>query len=153
LLIDAAMVYMGHQLTTILRFFLSKNIRIARDRVWQHTVASRGKGLEWFQPYVEEWDQPPRIGKDELKGGFIERIAGGWIGTLVLKRGSSFEIIPSNVIPNAYAPPSARVVILAPLSLYPLVGTVASASIRALGMSRILHRRVRALHTAYPRRD
>ena len=87
------MIYMGHQLTTILRFFLSKNIRIARDRAWQHTVASRGKGPEWFRPYVEEWDQPPRIGKDELKSGFVEKMAGGWVGTLVLKRGSSFELV------------------------------------------------------------
>lgn len=82
------MIYMGHQLTTILQFFLSKNIKIARDRAWQHTVASRGKGPEWFQPYVEEWERPPHVGEDEMKGSFVERFAGGWIGKLVVKQGA-----------------------------------------------------------------
>lgn len=82
---------MGHQLTTILRFFLSKNIRIARDRAWQHTVASRGKTPDWFQPYVEEWDRPPSVGEDEVKGSLMERVAGGWMGMLVVRRGAGFH--------------------------------------------------------------
>ncbi|KAF6753174.1 hypothetical protein DFP72DRAFT_902106 [Ephemerocybe angulata] len=111
----AALIYMGDQLTTILRFFLSKNIRIARERVWQHTVASRGKGPDFFQPYVEEWDVPPVV---DSKEGWLEKLVGGWMGMFVLKR-----------------------VVLAPLALYPLVGTVVSAWFRALGTSRQLHRR------------
>lgn len=57
---DAAVLLVGQQITYILRFFLSRNIRIARDRAWNQTVASRGKGEDFWQPYTEEWDQPPK---------------------------------------------------------------------------------------------
>ncbi|KAJ2930310.1 hypothetical protein H1R20_g6757, partial [Candolleomyces eurysporus] len=111
----AAILYVSQQVTFILRFFLSKNIRIARDRAWQHTVESRGKGPEFWRPYVEEWEVPPQV---DVKEGFLEKAMGGWLGLLVFKR-----------------------VLLAPLSLYPLVGTLASAWFKALGTSRYLHRR------------
>jgi hypothetical protein len=46
---DAAVLLLGSQITYILRFFLAKNIHIARDRAWEQTVASRGKGPDfWF---------------------------------------------------------------------------------------------------------
>lgn len=44
----------------ILYFFLARNIRIVRERAWMQTVQSRGKGPEFWKPYVEEWDVPPR---------------------------------------------------------------------------------------------
>lgn len=48
------------QLTQILRFFLMKNIRLSRSRAWALTVASRGKGPEfWSNGYIEEWVNPP----------------------------------------------------------------------------------------------
>ena len=78
------MIYVSQQVTFILRFFLSKNIRIARDRAWQHTVESRGKGPDFWQPYVEEWEVPPRVDSNE---GFLEKAMGSWLGPLVIKRG------------------------------------------------------------------
>jgi hypothetical protein len=78
------MIYVSQQVTFILRFFLSKNVRIARDRAWQHTVESRGKGPDFWQPYVEEWAVPPRVDSND---GFLEKALGGWLGPLVVKRG------------------------------------------------------------------
>ncbi|KAF8185721.1 hypothetical protein BJ912DRAFT_1022889 [Pholiota molesta] len=111
----AALMFLGAQITYILRFFLSRNIRIARDRVWDQTVASRGKAPDFFGPYVEEFSRPPHV-KD--KEGWLERAAGGSLGLFVVKR-----------------------VLLAPFEVYPLVGTLVSAWFKALGTSKYLHRR------------
>ena len=85
--IDAALMIVGSQVTYILRFFLSRNIRIARDRAWDQTVASRGKGPEFWQPYVEEWEHPPRLNVESKQNKFIEKWLGGWFGLFVVKRG------------------------------------------------------------------
>jgi len=77
----------GSQVTYILRFFLSRNIRIARDRAWDQTVASRGKGPGFWQPYVEEWEYPPRLDLDSKKHKFIQKWLGGWFGLFLIKRG------------------------------------------------------------------
>ncbi|TFK19669.1 hypothetical protein FA15DRAFT_626455 [Coprinopsis marcescibilis] len=111
----AAILYMGHQLTFILKFFLSKNIRIARDRVWDQAVQSRGKGPDFWRPYVEEWDNPP-VGK--AAPGFSKNILGGKVGWFMLKR-----------------------TLLIPTHLYPVVGVLVSASFRALGTAQYLHTR------------
>ncbi len=55
------MVLLSSQITLLLKFFLSRNLRIARERAWDQTVASRGKGPEFWQPYIEEWDVPPVV--------------------------------------------------------------------------------------------
>jgi len=44
----------------ILQFFHTQNLHIARDRTRDQTVASRGKGPDFWQPYVEEWEHPPQ---------------------------------------------------------------------------------------------
>ncbi|PPQ87727.1 hypothetical protein CVT24_008416, partial [Panaeolus cyanescens] len=100
----------------ILRFFLSRNIRIARDRAWDQTVASRGKGPEFWRGYVEEWEEPPRVGVE--KDGMIKRLLGGWVGVFVVKN-----------------------VLLSPFHIYPFVGIVVTAAIKAYGMGHVLHRR------------
>jgi len=84
---DAALMIVGSQVTYILRFFLSRNIRIARDRAWDQTVASRGKGPGFWQPYVEEWEYPPRLDLDSKKHKFIQKWLGGWFGLFLIKRG------------------------------------------------------------------
>ena len=61
------MLLLGSQVTFILHYFLSRNIRIARDRAWAQTIASRGKGTEFWGPYVEEWDNPPPVDVDDGK--------------------------------------------------------------------------------------
>jgi hypothetical protein len=88
---DAAVLFLGGQVTAILRFFLSRNIRIARDRVWAQTVASRGKGPKFWQPYVEEWDNPPNL--DEYKGRRkVEKWISSAIGRFIVQKG---EFCPS----------------------------------------------------------
>ncbi|KAI3621277.1 hypothetical protein WG66_014508 [Moniliophthora roreri] len=113
----AAALMVGSQITWILRFFLSRNIRIARDRVWEQTVASRGKGPDFWQPYVEEWDHPPVV-QDSWGERFANKWLGGWFGLFLVKR-----------------------VLLIPFNFYPLVGIVVSAWLKGLGTAHALHRR------------
>jgi hypothetical protein len=59
----ATLIAIGDQVNLILNFFLRKNIALAKQRVWEQTVASRGKGPSFWKAYVEEWDRPPVISK------------------------------------------------------------------------------------------
>jgi len=111
----AAMLTVGSQVTYILRFFLSRNIRIARERAWVHTVASRGKGPDFWQPYVEEWDVPPVV--DVTPQGRFKTTLSGWVGTIVIKR-----------------------ILLMPFNLYPIVGVLVAAWFKALDTAQYLHR-------------
>ncbi|KAH8108926.1 hypothetical protein DFH11DRAFT_1731495 [Phellopilus nigrolimitatus] len=43
---DTALLLLSNQPPATLCFFLSTNMRIARDRAWEHTARSRGKGPE-----------------------------------------------------------------------------------------------------------
>lgn len=43
-----------------MKFFIRKNLRIAKTRAYNLTVASRKKPAEfWSQGYIEEWAAPP----------------------------------------------------------------------------------------------
>lgn len=88
--LDATILFVSEQITNILRFFLSKNIRIARDRAWDQTVASRGKGSEFWQPYVEEFAVPPKIA-----GWRWEKWVGNSIVRMIITKGvlSNFHVI------------------------------------------------------------
>jgi len=112
--IYATVIIVGSQVTHILRFFLSRNIRIARDRAWAQTVASRGKGPDFWQPYVEEWQNPPSVRSNQ----FVNKWLGGWFGLFVVKR-----------------------ILLSPIQIYPFIGSVVSAWFKALGTGQFLHRR------------
>ncbi|KAH0825940.1 hypothetical protein J3R83DRAFT_7532 [Lanmaoa asiatica] len=112
---DMAVLLLGTQVTSIITFFLSRNIRIARQRAWDQTVASRGKGSDFWQPYVEEWDVPPIV--NESLSARASSTMGTWaIGVIVKK------------------------VLLLPLSLYPFVGTFVAAGFKALGTAQHLHK-------------
>jgi len=108
----AAVLILANQVTLILKFFLSKNIRIARDRAWDQTVLSRGKGPAFWQPYVEEWAVPPLLTKRSW-----ERWVGGYFGRFVIMRG-----------------------LLLPLNFYPFVGIAVGAYMKAIGTARYLHK-------------
>ncbi|KAF8167140.1 hypothetical protein B0H34DRAFT_680424 [Crassisporium funariophilum] len=114
----AAVLLLGSQVTYILRFFLRRNIRIARDRAWDQTVTSRGKGPDFWQPYVEEWQEPPSVELDSKKQKFVNKWLRGWFGLFVIKR-----------------------VLLSPLQVYPFVGIFITSWFKALGTAHILHRR------------
>ncbi|PPQ92482.1 hypothetical protein CVT25_010427 [Psilocybe cyanescens] len=114
----ATIMILGSQVTYILRFFLSRNIRIARDRAWDQTVASRGKGPDFWKPYVEEWEAPPDLNIETKQDKLVKKWLGGWFGLFVVKR-----------------------VLLSPFQVYPFVGMAVSAWFKALGTSRFLHQR------------
>ncbi|EGN93576.1 hypothetical protein SERLA73DRAFT_23835, partial [Serpula lacrymans var. lacrymans S7.3] len=108
-------LFLGTQLTSVLNFFLSRNIRVARQRVWDQTVASRGKGPEFWQPYVEEWEFPPFV--DQRARGRIQRMFKTWIARFIIHK-----------------------VLLLPLSLYPFFGTIISAWFKAMSTAEYLHK-------------
>jgi hypothetical protein len=89
--LDATVLLVGSQITIILRFFLSRNIRIARERAWAQTVASRGKGPDFWQPYVEEWDNPPFV--EEKPQGIVDKLVGGWVGRFFIRRGPHSPVV------------------------------------------------------------
>jgi len=69
----------------IVKFFLAKNMRIARERAWDQTVKSRGKGPDFWQPYFEEWQKPPVI---ETGGWKWQKWIGNWALRLLVQRGT-----------------------------------------------------------------
>ncbi|KAL5494567.1 hypothetical protein ACEPAI_28 [Sanghuangporus weigelae] len=112
----ATLLFLFDQITYIIRVFLAKNLRIARDRAWDHTVRSRGKGPEFWGPYVEEFAVPPNLRqKGESKW---ERLAGNFVVRFAIRR-----------------------VVLLPLNFYPFVGIAVGAYLKAVGAARHLHRR------------
>ncbi|KAG6380568.1 hypothetical protein JVT61DRAFT_4931 [Boletus reticuloceps] len=110
-----AILLLGSQVTSIITFFLSRNIRIARQRAWNQTVASRSKGPDFWQPYVEEWDVPPVV--DKTFSARVSSTMSIWAVGIVVKK-----------------------VLLLPLSLYPFVGTFVAAGLKAMGTAQHLHK-------------
>lgn len=83
---DVAILLVGSQVTGIISFFVARNIRVARQRVWDQTVASRGKGPDFWQPYVEEWDSPPVVNE---RPGRLDRMFKLWFWKLIIQKGDS----------------------------------------------------------------
>ncbi|KAF9647003.1 hypothetical protein BDM02DRAFT_3156338 [Thelephora ganbajun] len=108
----AALITLGDQVNIILNFFLRRNIAIAKQRVWEQTVASRGKGPSFWKPYVEEWDHPPVITKPGWDA---------WLSGTVAR----FVI---------------RKILLYPVQIYPFFGIFVSAYLKALGTGTYLHK-------------
>ena len=81
---DATVMFISSQVEMIITFFLSRNLRIARERAWYQTVKSRGKGLEFWGPYVEEWQTPPQV--DESGGWWYKWVSNG-LARLIIRRG------------------------------------------------------------------
>ncbi|KAJ7125171.1 hypothetical protein C8R44DRAFT_619208 [Mycena epipterygia] len=108
----AAVLLLGSQITNILRFFLSRNIRIARERAWEQTVTSRGKGPDFWS----EWTVPPRVVVDTWTNRIQKQSLGG-IGMFIIKR-----------------------VLLVPFNFYPGVGIILAAWFKGLGTAHNLHK-------------
>jgi len=90
-------------------------LRIARDRAWDLTLASRGKDAGFWGPYVEEWQEPPTA-KSDSQAKWEKWVTSG-IGRLLIRK-----------------------LILLPLDLYPLVGIVVTAGIKAVGTAKVCHK-------------
>ncbi|KAG1805178.1 uncharacterized protein BJ212DRAFT_1392538 [Suillus subaureus] len=63
----------GSQVTSIISFFVARNIRIVRKRVWDQTVASRGK----------EWDSPPVVNE---RWGRLDRMLKMWFWKAIIQK-------------------------------------------------------------------
>jgi hypothetical protein len=87
---DATIIFLSSQVDFILTFFLRRNIRIARDRAWAQTVASRGKGPDFWQPYVEEWEFPPFV--DETTQGKFKHFVSTGVGRMIFQKGQYSNI-------------------------------------------------------------
>ncbi|KAL1950365.1 hypothetical protein VTO73DRAFT_5489 [Trametes versicolor] len=108
----ATLFFLSSQVSAVIYFFLSRNIRIARERAYDQTITSRGKGADWWRPYVEEWDNPPRVeGKRWGLGLFMS----GAVGRIVTK------------------------LLMIPLNFVPFAGIFIAAWFRSLGTARYLH--------------
>jgi hypothetical protein len=64
----ATLIILSSQITFLFNFFLSRNLRIAREHAWGQTIVSRGKGPSFWQPYVEEWGLPPTVDVNQWMG-------------------------------------------------------------------------------------
>ncbi|KIY49168.1 hypothetical protein FISHEDRAFT_41591 [Fistulina hepatica ATCC 64428] len=111
----AAVLMLGSQVTYIMRFFLARNINIARERAWNYTVISRGKGPGFWHAYVEESEGPASV--EPKRGNILHKMMGTSFGRFFVKR-----------------------VIFLPFNLYPFVGIAVTAWFKALGTARYLHK-------------
>ncbi|KAM5539462.1 hypothetical protein V8D89_006914 [Ganoderma adspersum] len=107
----ATLFFLSSQISSLIYFFLSRNIRIARERAYEQTIQSRGKGADWWQPYVEEWDNPPLVPPKYRWSSFLAGPLGGMVARLISL----------------------------PLDFLPFAGMVIAAAFRALGTARYLH--------------
>ncbi|KIR59133.1 hypothetical protein I314_05117 [Cryptococcus bacillisporus CA1873] len=114
------------QLSSILRFFIYKNLKIARSRAYALTVSSRRKPAEfWSQGYIEEWVQPPRVQTGELdKNGRRVRKNVSWISWILWW--------PTQLVMRKY--------LLLPLSpSLPLLSPLVTSVLRSLTTAEYLH--------------
>ena len=96
---DTHILILLPQISSILRFFVYKNLRLARSRAYALTVSSRRKPAEFWsqasrpsveidamlteQGYIEEWAQPPAVPPGAVvKGGHRSQEA-KWIGWIL----------------------------------------------------------------------
>ena len=118
----------------IIHYFLRKNIAIAKQRAWDQTVASRGKGQSFWQPYVEEWDHPPVV----TNPGWDIWLSGSAARFVIRKSELTLDLVPHSSLIHSSGP-----VLLYPIQIYPFVGIFVSAYLKALGTGTYLHKSVR----------
>ncbi|KAN0107715.1 hypothetical protein V8E52_009882 [Russula decolorans] len=110
----ATLIILSSQITFLFNFLLSRNLRIAREHAWGQTIASRGKGSAFWQPYVEEWDMPPEVDINQ------------WTG-LEKAKSKLFRFAIKNLI-------------LIPLHVVPVGGLFVTAAFKALDTAHHLHK-------------
>ncbi|KAF8486665.1 hypothetical protein F5888DRAFT_1761105 [Russula emetica] len=110
----ATLIILSSQITLLFNFFLSRNLRIAREHAWGQTIASRGKGPSFWQPYVEEWGLPPMVDINQ------------WMGLEKAK--------------NKLVRFAIKNLILIPLHVVPVGGLFVTAAFKALDTAHYLHK-------------
>lgn len=132
--LGATLVLLSSQLTFIFKFFLSHNIRIACKHAWDQTIASRGKGPAFWQPYVEEWDLPPKIDVNQ------------WVGLEKVKSKALRFAVKHCALAcsckTSFDKGLTLTVILIPLHVIPVAGLVVVATFKALDTAQHLHKPV-----------
>jgi len=131
----ATLVILSSQLTIILIFFLSHNLRSARKHAWDLTVTSRAKGPTFWQPYIEEWDQPPKVDVNQW-AGFVE--VKGKVLRFAIKCCEFVNIFFKMSTDNTQL----TIVLLMSLNVIPVAGLVIKAAFKALDTARHLHKPV-----------
>ncbi|TYJ52735.1 hypothetical protein B9479_006669 [Cryptococcus floricola] len=113
------------QLSSILRFFIYKNLKLARSRAYALTVSSRGKPREfWSQGYIEEWAQPPVMTGTIDKNGKRMRQSSVWLSWILWW--------PTQLVMRKY--------LLLPLSpTLPLLSPLLTALLKSLHTASYLH--------------
>lgn len=105
------------QVTMLCEWLLKRELKRSRTEVYERTVQSRGKPVEFWQPYVEEWKVPPyeRAQRGAERQSFYKKLASPIFRMIVLR------------------------VLLTPLSFIPGLALCVLSSIRSLTLARQLH--------------
>lgn len=130
----ATLIILSSQITFLFNIFLSRNLRIAREHAWDQTIASRGKGPSFWQPYVEEWDMPPMVKINQWMG--LEKAKGKLVKFTIKNCGLSHVLKISSYIDLT------TIVILIPLHVVPVGGLFVTAAFKALDTAHYLHKPV-----------
>ncbi|GAA5900318.1 hypothetical protein JCM6882_002305 [Rhodosporidiobolus microsporus] len=106
------------QISSLLEWFLRRELKKSREEAYEATVRSRAKEVEWWEPYHEEWKVPPveRAARAAEKQNFYTKLLTPLVRVVLLK------------------------VILTPLSFVPGLSLTVMAAIRSLTLGRQLHR-------------
>ena len=56
-------------------------------------AASRGKGPDFWQPYIEEWQNPPSLDSNSTSNQFVKNWFGGWLDLFVVKNSRFFYLL------------------------------------------------------------
>ena len=130
----ATIIILSSQMTFLLKFLLSRNLRIAREHAWDQTIASRGKGPSFWQPYVEEWDLPPAVDINQWTG--LEKAKSKLVRFAIKNCGLAYGFKVSSDIDLT------TIVILIPLHVVPVGGLFVTAAFKALDTAHHLHKPV-----------
>ncbi|GAA6060717.1 hypothetical protein JCM10212_003338 [Sporobolomyces blumeae] len=106
------------QVTMLVEWMLSRELKKSRAEVYDQTVKSRGKPDDFWQPYHEEWKVPPleRASRSSERQSFYQKLSTPLFRIIVLR------------------------VLLTPLSFVPGLSLCVMSSIRSLTLARSLHK-------------
>jgi hypothetical protein len=130
----ATLIILSSQITFLFNFFLSRNLRISREHAWGQTIASRGKGPLFWQPYVEEWDLPPVVDINQRMG--LKKVKNKLAKFAIKNCGLAYDFKILSVIDLI------TIVILIPLHVVPVGGLFVTAAFKALDTAHHLHKPV-----------
>ncbi|TFY55289.1 hypothetical protein EVJ58_g8343 [Rhodofomes roseus] len=108
----ATFFFVATQVSGIVTYFVSHGLRVARERAYNQTIESRNKGPDFWRPYVEEWDNPPKVSK----GVGLSHVLSGSLGRIAVR------------------------VLFLHVEVVPVMGMLVSAWFRSFGTARYLHK-------------